>query len=328
MFKNKKILFISARFFNYEEQIKCKLEELGAEVYFEDERPSNSFLSKLFIRVYPRIIHEKIKMYYEDIFNRYREKEIDYIFFIKAEAVPKESLEKIIDCHPDAKKILYLWDSLHYNPNAKKVLELFDVVYSFDLDDCDSEKKLSYQPLFYSDPFKKEFECNIDYDWCFIGSIHTDRYKILRRLIIESKKKNFNYYIYCYYPSKALYFARCLFDWSFLSFTYKQVKFKSLTLDEISEIMSRSNVIVDINRKMQRGMTMRSIETLGAKKKLLTTNNVNDIKGIFPSDSVGYLERENVELDIHFLKNNVSKKKFLNSNYSVEGWLKKIFNNV
>ena len=45
-FSGKKILFISAKFFGYEVEIKKKLESFGSEVDFYDERPKNDFMTK------------------------------------------------------------------------------------------------------------------------------------------------------------------------------------------------------------------------------------------------------------------------------------------
>ena len=49
--ENKKILFISVKFFNYENLIKKQMEDLGASVDWFDERPSNSVYTKTMIRI-------------------------------------------------------------------------------------------------------------------------------------------------------------------------------------------------------------------------------------------------------------------------------------
>ena len=61
MLQDKKILFISVRFFNYENIIKEKLEGRGAIVDFFDERPSNSILVKGILRIKRDIYASKIK---------------------------------------------------------------------------------------------------------------------------------------------------------------------------------------------------------------------------------------------------------------------------
>ena len=63
----KKILFLSANFFGYEKAITNRLQELGAEVDFFNERPSDSILSKGIIRVNKNFYFKKIKSYYQKI---------------------------------------------------------------------------------------------------------------------------------------------------------------------------------------------------------------------------------------------------------------------
>lgn len=47
----RKILLLCPKFYDYANIINNGLIDLGAEVYYYDERPSNSFLFKLFLRL-------------------------------------------------------------------------------------------------------------------------------------------------------------------------------------------------------------------------------------------------------------------------------------
>ncbi len=48
--------------------------------------------------------------------------------------------------------------------------------------------------------------------------------------------------------------------------------YKQLSITEMSEITDKSNIIVDLELSTQSGLTMRTIETHGMHKKLITTN--------------------------------------------------------
>ena len=61
-FKNKYILFISIKTFDYERHILNKLIELGSKVTYFDERPSNSILIKGLIRINKDLISIKINL--------------------------------------------------------------------------------------------------------------------------------------------------------------------------------------------------------------------------------------------------------------------------
>jgi hypothetical protein len=87
--KNKKILFVSVSFFNYEKAIVSKLEELGAIVDFYDDRPSNSLINKGIVRLNKKLISSKINHYYKKILKEINQEnlgkaiqlsEINYLF--------------------------------------------------------------------------------------------------------------------------------------------------------------------------------------------------------------------------------------------------------
>src|SRR5687768_10865532 len=68
--KGKKILFIAARFFGYEEEIRGKLKALGVEVHYYDQRPSNSFLVKGLIRINKYFLANTIRRYYSALIKK------------------------------------------------------------------------------------------------------------------------------------------------------------------------------------------------------------------------------------------------------------------
>ena len=70
MLKGRKILFIGPKFFGYEIEITKTLISLGAKVDFYDERPKNSFLVRVFIRLnFKFLINDLIEKYYNLMFD-------------------------------------------------------------------------------------------------------------------------------------------------------------------------------------------------------------------------------------------------------------------
>ena len=88
-FQGKNILFFSAAFFNYEKAIVEKLQNLGANVDYFNERPSDSTLAKGMIRVNRSLYKRKIQNYYQNILDKTREKMYDFLLIIKGETVPE-----------------------------------------------------------------------------------------------------------------------------------------------------------------------------------------------------------------------------------------------
>ncbi|HHA1983717.1 TPA: hypothetical protein ACOED4_004740, partial [Enterobacter ludwigii] len=82
----------------------------------------------------------------------------------------------------------------------------------------------------------------------------------------------FNSYIFFYCPSFLVFFYKKYITREIKKVALKDVSFKSLKEDDVISVVVNSKCILDISHPLQQGLTMRSIETLGAKRKLITTN--------------------------------------------------------
>ena len=69
--QGKKILLLSANFFDYEKAIVNRLKEFSAEVDFYNERPSNSVFTKGIIRVKSSLYQTRIEKYYQKDLNSF-----------------------------------------------------------------------------------------------------------------------------------------------------------------------------------------------------------------------------------------------------------------
>ncbi len=83
--EDKKILFISVKFFNYEDIIKTQLENLGAEVDWFDERPSNTVFTKAMIRVNKKLISTSINDYFKKVIEEIIHKKYDYFILFMSD---------------------------------------------------------------------------------------------------------------------------------------------------------------------------------------------------------------------------------------------------
>lgn len=329
MLRNKKILFISVRFFNYEKLIKNKLEERGATVDFFDERPSNSIFVKGLLRIKKNAYNLKISSYYDSILKEISNNSYDYFFLIKGEVIPLYFIKMIRNLNPNIVMIYYNFDSFFNNPNALEFLHLFDKKFTFDTGDALTHN-MFFRPLFYSDDYKKIRSDNDNleknYDIAFIGTAHSDRYVISESILVEAQKLNLKHFAYYYSQARSVYFYKKIFDSSFKKFSYKKLSFTSLTHDAIINIYKNCNYILDINHPQQKGLTMRTFEALGAGKKLITTNQ--DIKNykIFNSGNILVIDRNNVKLDAHFFAKDaeIFDEQSLYS-MSLDGWVDDLF---
>lgn len=105
----------------------------------------------------------------------------------------------------------------------------------------------------------------------------------------------------------------------------KEFQFKPLTENEIVNIMSKTDAVFDICNENQNGLTMRTIETLGAGKKLITTNKTI-INYDFYSPNNILLVKNNDFSDIHnFLKTRKEDLDYkIYNEYALKCWINKI----
>lgn len=297
----KKILFFGLETMGYEKKILDKMLELGADVDYHSERPVSSQFGKAIVKMAPRMLDKKTEKYYHEIFEHHKGTKYDIIFVMKCDTPTKKVLKEIRRYFPDAELRLHMWDSLVNIPNIDEKLALFDRITSFDRKDCERHPEFGFRPLFYLDSFAEEGKETIAYDVSFCGTIHSDRYIVLENIRRQCVNHGMKFYGYYYMQSKLAYYFLKLRDKRFKNVPMNTLKFKTIGSEEVNRIFNASNAIVDIQHPSQAGLTMRTIETLGAKKKLITTNP--DIRNydFYNENNVCVIDRENPVVSEEFL---------------------------
>ncbi|RKE89012.1 lipopolysaccharide biosynthesis protein [Epilithonimonas arachidiradicis] len=324
----KKILFFSVQTFNLEKEIKNKMEENGAIVTYYDERPSNSNFTKGIIRLKRAMYQKKIDAYYQSILDSIRKETFDFLFVNRGEVITANFLKEFKKLQPNCEMIFFTWDSFTNHSHPTTILQYFEKRFSFDREDAE-KYNIGFRPLFYLDKYKKikkESSSNYKYDLLFLGTAHSDRYIISSKVAEWCVKNGFRTFTYYYMHSKAVYFYQKIFDKSFREFDYKKLSFNSLSTDQIVDLYKNSNIILDINHPGQKGLTMRTFETIGAGKKMITTNEEIKKYPFYSPDIFYVIDRNDIILDPDFFSS--SKKIISDELYyrcSIEGWLSDIF---
>lgn len=75
-------------------------------------------------------------------------------------------------------------------------------------------------------------------------------------------------------------------------------------LDELIRVIDKSQAVVDIQKSNQSGLTMRSIEILGARRKLITTNEDIKYYDFYNENNIEILNREAPFISKEFLSSN------------------------
>lgn len=326
--KEKNILFFSVQTFNLEKEIIKKLKEVGANVDYYDERPSNNNFAKGIIRLKRSIYQHKIDKYYNQILEITSQKKYDFLFVNRGEVIPGFFLEKFKSNQPDCILIFYTWDSFTNHTHPVSILKYFDKKFTFDSDDA-VKYKINFRPLFFLDAYReisKAKSAKLKYDLLFLGTAHSDRYKISNSIVNWCDQNRLTSFCYFYMHGRLVYFYKKIFDKSFDEFDFKKLSFKSLTIQNIIALYKDSNVILDVNHPGQKGLTMRTFESIGASKKMITTNSEIKRYSFYNPKNIFIIDRNDIKLDKTFFE---TEYEALDNDFyesaSIEGWLNCLF---
>lgn len=321
----KKVLFIGPKTFNYEQEIIKCLRGMGARVDYYNDRPFDSNIKKILLRLVPRLLKKEVFDYFSSILEKSKCVKYDYVFCVKLECFPLPLLEQLRLQQGAAKFVFYTWGSFLNNTNPLKCLKVFDRTLTFDSKDAIANG-LVHRPLFYLEEYADVTDVERQYDLVFVGSVHIHRYKFIEQVLQRIGSK-YQCYMYLFVPSRFLYFARKLFLFPVYGKSKESdFKFAALSQREIVALFAESKAILDVCHHNQTGLTMRSIEALGAKRKLIT-NNVN-IKeyDFFDPQNVLILDEKNIYIPNAFLESEylpIDEKIY--ARYSIDGWIKEVF---
>jgi hypothetical protein len=330
IFTGKSILLVSPAFFGYEVAIKHKLIELGAEVTYVDDRPSNNFFAKGIIRVYKKLLDNTISKYYEQVATDIADQEFDIIFLLNPEAMPLSFLEMCKSRWQSAAVVMYMWDSIQNRKNTLDYVPYCDRVLTFDKSDA-ALHKFEFRPLFYLDLYSsiRQEATPISYDLCFMGTVHSDRYSIVKSVKEWFDANELRCYFYLYMQNKTFYYVNKLTKKNGDP-SIKEISFTKRSAAEIVEVVRSSRAVLDIQHFKQTGLTMRTLETLGAGKKLITTNPDVREYDFYDEGRVMVIDRSNPteSLNLDFFREDDRKmSEAVIDSYSISSWLKEILAN-
>jgi hypothetical protein len=319
------LLLIGGGFFGYASEIGRALTLRGRNVAVFEDRPALDTMTKSLLRVAPSMVAAKSEAYFEGIIAKMRDQPIRDILVIKGEALTPKSIERLREAMPQARLTLYFWDSFrNMSKDSPAKLSLFDRCFTFDPHDAESDRRLIYRPLFYIDDYASLPQREPDIDLLFLGTIHSDRYAILSRLS-HALPPGVRFEKILYFPSRFVYAVRRIGDPQFWRARRHEFVFHPLCKTDIQGLISRARVVVDIERSVQSGLTMRTIEMLGAGKKLLTTNSQVTSADFFNANNISVIDRRRPIVASSFLKIAYEPPAAqILRRYSLSGWLDEV----
>ncbi len=310
----------------YSSAISEAIRSLGADVIYINDKPGNGFFHKALgrwkVKPYMKYVLEK---YYYDKISKIQH--IDYILAIRGEYTPESALMQLKIEYPNAKRILYMWDSIQNNKGIEKKWDLYDEVWTFDRKDyLDRQGRIRFHPLFYCDSMMPdETKEEPEYEISFVGTGHGDRIPIIKKYREICREKGWRMLDYCYLPHQMVYLYNKIFNRYFRHVRISDVRFRQMDRKKVYDIYNHSCCILDVESKTQTGLTMRTIEILGLKRKLLTTNKDIVNYDFYHPDNIYIFDRNYPDIDnrfmeacYHQLPDEIYKK------YSLSSWIKTI----
>ncbi|WP_396150207.1 hypothetical protein [Flavobacterium sp.] len=315
-----KIAVISFDHWNYDAHIVTALQKKGIESFHIKignfkykntwERIQNTF-SKVFLGKNP-----KLKKRQEYILQQLKDKGFqNQILVINPELIDLEyhlEIKKNTD-----KYIAYLYDSVSRCP-IKHLLEgVFDEIFSFDKGDIST---YGFSPItnyiYFDSPV---IEKDIKQNFIYIGSID-NRLKYLNDFGENLKKQQQSFMFYAIGKKAFVNQLKQLFLGKNKNIIFKKKRF---TQTETLNIYAESEIIVDLVRDNQLGLSFRIFEALGLQKNLITNNKSITTYDIYNSGKIIYFDNFFKPNKLSFNKENYSYD--IVNKYSIENFIKNIF---
>lgn len=318
--EDRRILIIAPDTFGYYRDIMKACIRIGIAPIWMNQIPGTGVFTRILYRLAPALGYPWANRYFGKELRNYER--FDYILIIKGEGVSASAIKNMRVRYPNAKIIYYLWDSLRNVKGAIERIELCDLAYSFDPADCETTANLVHIPDFYSE--EGILRAKVPGLAVFIGTLHGNRYEEVQaigsRIQNETGVKPFLYY---YYPNKLLFAVLKLLRRKFRTIPFGNIHFTPLDRKEYQEMLEKAGIVIEICHKDQTGLTMRSLEALGAGAKLITNNRIIRQYDFYRADNCYVIDGILDEGFSRFVKSNYQAlNPELVKKYHIDSWLR------
>ena len=318
--EGQRILFIAPRFFGYEREIADAMRARGAVVDWLADRPYDSAVMAAVTRFAPNAILPFADRLYRSQLEDMASSQYDHVLVINGQTVSHQFLTWLRRSFPTAIFTLYMWDSLDNRGRVVENFSFFDRILSFDPLTVE-RYGASLRPLFFTRSSASLPSDQMEYDATFIGTAHSDRYAVVSRLRADLDPQLRTFW-YMYLQARWLFHVYKATNDGMRSAKQDEFEFTPLGKDRLKQVFERSVAIVDIEHPRQRGLTMRTFETLGLHRKLITTNALVRDYDFYDPDNIYVVDRDEPKIDRDFfyrpyrpLPNDIFAR------YSVNGWI-------
>lgn len=307
-----KITLISLDNWGFNQYIADALTKKGHQVHHIN---FDAFLYK-----YPNFLYKIYNFFLKMIFRKnlkhiYYGKEIikrlenygtqDLILTLKGDFIASESIKDFKKY--TNKSIAFFNDNVRRYPNIANVIPLFDEVYSFEKEDCEKYNLKFISNFIYKEDFSTKTE--LEYEVFNISSKDKRTPKIIE---IAQKFKQIG----------IAYKIIILDKKNKLQSVDVEIIDKPISLEQVNLLISKSKTLIDFHRDKQEGLTFRVFESLGSRKKLITTNTAIKNYDFYNPNNIFVIENKDFKLDKSFFETEYTPiPTEIYEKYTVEGWI-------
>lgn len=201
--------------------------------------------------------------------------------------------------NPDCRLVMYFHNSIMYQYQRELLKDKnIDEFWSFDPNDS-LKYGLNYNSTFYiRDKDKRKY--NIIYDIAFVGR-DKNRAGIIKQIEEEIDRQGLAAWIYLVRDEK-----------------------ETILYDDYIKVVKKSRAILDITQKGQSGLSLRFMEGLFLKKKIVTNNAKIKDYDFYKPDNIFVLGEDDISRLKGFLYSSyVDCDDAIMSHYTVDSWLKR-----
>lgn len=321
-----KILLIMPLFHDYYKEIIKVLKQNKDDVtYYTLDNFKLSILDRIKRKISKKFLFEKYNEYIDSIIEKEKDNDFDKVVLIFGGLYfKKNNFFQLKNAYPNAEFIYYNWDSVdNGTSNAKEYYNLFDKYYSFDLVDC---KKYGFKhlPLFYTFERISTNE-KLKYDYGALMSIAGPK----ARRYVQIKNAldpQYNGKEYLVMANKTQYIFNYIKHHKyFKKINKKLINFKPLLLNESVTYYDDCKAVIDVPLEGQNGLTIRTFEVLKQQKKLITVNKMIKEYEFYTPNNIFIVDDKHTRVPKEFFETPFDTNYSISENYSIESFVKKLF---
>ena len=318
-----RILLVAPRFFGYDKDIGGEISRRGAQVDLLPDRPFDTPLMTALTRLSPARVLPAADRLYERLLAGFGARHYDTILVVNGQTLSPVTLRLLRSRFPTARRVLYMWDSVDNRRGVIDNLRFYDDTFSFDPASA-RQYGMRLRPLFFSSGFERPPAGGFEHHISFVGTAHTDRFAVIDRLR-QTLPAGLNAYWYLYLQAPWVYHAYRLSKAAMRRSKRDDFRFAPLDKATLQSVFSRSLSVLDIEHPRQRGLTMRTFETMGSHKKLITTNAQVRDYDFYRPENICVIDRAAPRVPAGFFESPfVPVGEALYRRYSLAGWVDEV----